>query len=1022
MLYKKNSAPILSEETFKNPSAEYRCTPFWALNCKLDAEMMARQIDCFKAMGFGGAHMHVRTGLATEYLGKDFMDAIEACCDKFESLDMLGWLYDEDRYSSGYAGGKVTCDPRFRRRELHFYPENKYWNTPKEEAIAKAEPYLIACYDIILNEDGTLKSFDIIDPERDAKGSKWFAYSEPDWPRSWHNGYTYVDVMNREATEKFIETTYDLYYEKLGDRFDKSVPAIFTDEPQIMHKYMQNALRNAFELQFQRFGWSRFFEEEYFARYGENIVPLLPMLIWYCPNREDAPFKYKYYDLCGSLMQKNFCKVLGDWCVSHNIAFTGHMLDEPRLLYQMYACSECMRHYGDFGIPGIDMLSNNYQYTTAKQCQSVVHQQGKEGMMSELYGVTNWDFDFMGHKSQGDWQAALGVTVRVPHLAWLSMAGESKRDYPATISYQSPWYREYPFIENHFARLNTALTRGKAIVNIGVIHPVESMWITMGPTAQYGEKVEALEKDFENITEWLIKNHLDFDFICESTLPEMIKDDKKAVGQSRYEAIIIPKCHTLRRTTVKFLQDFANAGGKLIFTDSCPEFIDGAASDAANALYKASTKAQSCSEELADELDFAREIAISTDWNQGERFIYTYRQDTDCRWLFVARRYQANKAETDAQEIKIKIKGSFKPTEYNTVTGEICPIGYLAADGFTTISKKIYSYDSLLIKLEEADEGSLDILGEAEFCGKAAENLCWDYALSEGNVFLLDQGEYALDGGEWQPKEEMLRLDNKLRDKLGYPHRNGDLAQPYTIKIFTEGHTAQLRFCFESEIDSEGAVLAIEGASRCSFSLNGEAFANKVIGYFADESIESVALPTIKKGKNILEVSFPYREDTDIEWAYILGNFGVEIRDAIPTMVAAPEKLEFRDLTKQKMPFYGANVTYTAEISLEKESEIRVAVPQFIGAAITLDIDGERIGNLSLPPFRSDAALSAGKHKISITLFGNRFNSFGQLHCTDLSGWLGPEKWRTEGEQWTYDYCLKPVGILSEPIVTIKEK
>ena len=57
--------------------------------------------------------------------------------------------------------------------------------------------------------------------------------------------------------------------------------------------------------------------------------------------------------------------------------------------------------------------------------------------MSELYGVTSWSFDFRRHKLQGDWQAALGITLRVPHLSWVSMKGEAKRDYPASINYQS---------------------------------------------------------------------------------------------------------------------------------------------------------------------------------------------------------------------------------------------------------------------------------------------------------------------------------------------------------------------------------------------------------------------------------------------------------------------------------------------------------------------------------------------------------------------------------------------------------
>ena len=121
-------------------------------------------------------------------------------------------------------------------------------------------------------------------------------------------------------------------------------------------------------------------------------------------------------------------------------------------------------------------------------------------MLSELYGVTDWDFDFRGHKLNGDWQAALGVTVRVPHLSWVSMAGEAKRDYPASINYQSPWYKKYSCVEDHFARVNTAMTRGVPIVKVGVIHPVESFWLHWGPNDKSGLFREELDKNFQELT------------------------------------------------------------------------------------------------------------------------------------------------------------------------------------------------------------------------------------------------------------------------------------------------------------------------------------------------------------------------------------------------------------------------------------------------------------------------------------------------------------------------------------------
>jgi hypothetical protein len=61
------------------------------------------------------------------------------------------------------------------------------------------------------------------------------------------------------------------------------------------------------------------------------------------------------------------------------------------------------------------------------------------------------------------------------------MKGSAKRDYPASINYQVPWYKEYGYVEDHFARLNTVQKSGKPKVRVGVIHPIESHWLIYGP-------------------------------------------------------------------------------------------------------------------------------------------------------------------------------------------------------------------------------------------------------------------------------------------------------------------------------------------------------------------------------------------------------------------------------------------------------------------------------------------------------------------------------------------------------------
>ncbi len=92
LTYPKADAPF-SPELFRKPTAEYRGCPLWAWNAKLDKDAMIRQIGYLKEMGFGGFHMHVRTGLDTEYMGEEFMDIVKTCVEVAEEKGMMACLH-----------------------------------------------------------------------------------------------------------------------------------------------------------------------------------------------------------------------------------------------------------------------------------------------------------------------------------------------------------------------------------------------------------------------------------------------------------------------------------------------------------------------------------------------------------------------------------------------------------------------------------------------------------------------------------------------------------------------------------------------------------------------------------------------------------------------------------------------------------------------------------------------------------------------------------------------------------------
>ena len=1026
MLYPRNTDPTLSDALFQNPGCEYRGAPFWAWNCALEKDELLRQLEVLKQMGLGGAHMHVRTGMATPYLSDEHMDLVKACVEKCRRENMLAWLYDEDRWPSGAAGGLVTRDGQYRARHLLFTTKpytpcgGAGENVEMSGRTGRSENgALLACYDVQLDESGCLSSANRIGESDEAAGRKWYAYVETDLPNPWYNNQTYANTLDKATIQRFIEVTYERYLKAVGGDFGGVVPAIFTDEPQFSRK---STLGFAREEKDVILPWSDDVPETFRAAYGEEILDHLPELLWELPDERRSLIRYHYHDHIAERFAEAFADQCGKWCGEHNLMLTGHMMEEPTLESQTAALGEAMRSYRSFQLPGIDMLCARFEFTTAKQAQSAARQFGRPGVLSELYGVTGWDFDFRGHKLHGDWQAALGVTVRVQHLSWVSMKGEAKRDYPASISYQSPWWKDYSYVEDHFARVNAALTRGKPLVRVGVIHPVESYWLHWGPADQTHGVRQQMDDQFQNLTRWLLMGGIDFDFISESLLPEQCAAGSAPlqVGEMAYDAILVPGCETLRSTTLERLEAFREAGGLLIFLGDAPALENAVPSGRGRALWASSRRVGFSQEAILESLKDVRMLDIrNADGSRTDNLLHQLRRDGDGLWLFVAHGVEPhNKDIPRRQDIRITLNGAYSAKVYDTQTGTIHAARFEVQNGKTVLYASLYDYDSLLLRLDEG-------CGAALPCAEAAPAKTRalrvpdrvDYALDEPNAYLLDVAEFALDDGEYHPAEELLRADNIMRAELGWPNRQGAVAQPWTVTEEKAAHVARLRFTVLCAKAVSGAKLALEDAELARVSLNGRAVESKVDGWFVDKSIGMLALPTLAAGTNELVIELPFGRRTNVEWCYLLGDFGVTLAGSHREIVERPLKLGFGDITRQQLPHYTGNIAY--EIPIETSGgRVRVTAPHYTGAAIRVSLDGEERGYIVYPPYAMELEAAAGAHKLTLTVLGNRQNAFGPLHRADnTNSWVGPDAWRTTGASWTDSYWVSPLGLRTAPTI-----
>jgi len=954
MIYTRNKSDELEQNLLQNPTSEYRAAPFWAWNCKLDKGELLWQIERLKEMGFGGFYMHSRDGMSTTYLSDDFMNLVVACCDRAETTGMLAYLYDEDRWPSGFAGGYVTKDRRYAQKELMF-TVNKLDNTvPYDEFVKTGKPYFATVFDVELNKNGELIKYRRIDEDASAVGTKWYVYVYATKPSARFNNKSYVDTLSKPSIDKFIEITHERYKAVLGGRFGKTVNAIFTDEPMFKAKDTLNCAADKSNITMP---WTTELGEGFKSEYGFDLVDRLPELLWELPNGEVSVARYYYHAYVSKLFAKNYADNCGKWCEKNSIALTGHVMGEATLYSQTNAVGEAMRLYKHFGLPGIDMLCNGHEYTTAKQAQSVVHQLGKEGMTSEVDGVTNWDFDFRGHKLHGDWQAALGVTHRVPHLAWVSMKGAAKRDYPPSINYQSSWYTEYKMIEEHYARLNTALTRGKPVVKVGVIHPIESYWLHYGPKENTSAVRNMMDKQFQDIAEWLLSGQIDFDYISEGLLLEEKIEigNSLTVGEMKYDVILVAGCETLRSTTFEILSRFRSAGGRLVFAGAAPKYINALKSELPEELYVKCDRIGIFENEIINAFENERVVDIREENGvRTNKLVYQLREDKNCKWLFIAHM----KTEDESQNCilphnrKIIVKGEYTPLVYDTLTGDIRKAEYEIVDGMTMIYYTFYMHDSLLLRLGKAEKSSFFFEKDKKEIIKI--DFIFDkvrYQRSEPNVLLLDIGKYRIDNEPFEGPDEMRKVQHICKERLSLADNE---AQPWVSSEEPPKHTVTLSYKFYSEYEALNTLLATEEHNG-EINLNGVRVDNKVLGYFTDKSIKTILLPQLKKGENIIELTFPIGNRTTIENVFILGEFNVRCEGITKTIIPADDRIGFGNIVPQGMPFYGANITYEAELDSPGNCDLRICIGDYIGACIRVKLDDDDMGVVAFSPYEVTA-------------------------------------------------------------------
>ncbi len=1020
-----------------SPGAEYRGAPFWAWNAKLSEDELRRQIRFMKAMGMGGFFMHSRTGLNTAYLGREWFSCIRACLDEAQRNGMNPWLYDEDRYPSGACGGEVTKNRDFRQRSV----DVKVYATPADVKQPEGDDLPLALFTAEVVDERHVRNV----RRESAIPTVWndgrsllvfFRHVEGD--NSWYNGQAYLDTMNPEAVKCFIEKTHDVYYREIGSDFGTLVPGIFSDEP----NYMEN-------LSEQGTAWTDALPAIFLEKYGYDILDHLPELFYYVDGREFSRARLDYRNLCASLFCNAFARQIGEWCGNHNMQMTGHVLWEDDVLLQTSSSGADMRFYQYMQMPGIDVLTEHWtNFVAAKQCTSVAHQFGRKWRLSETYGCTGWDFPFAGHKALCDWQYALGINFRCQHLAWYSMEGEAKRDYPASISYQSPWHGMYPMVEDYFARLGAALSEGEEQRRLLVVHPIESTfaWMPIVRSFPLPEWTKEESEYLVRLTNQIIGSSIDFDFGDEELMDSFgsVEGGSLKLKSACYSAVLIPRMRTIRRSTLRLLKEFAAAGGLVGYYGRPPQYVDGMETEEAATAYQSFRALEPT--QFSEVFSPAARLVSFTDreGNEIEPLMHIMRGADDHLTIFACNfgtpfqddqwsypMVLERKLAFPYVKVRVKARPGLKAYELDLLNGGFVSVPSSYEDGHYVLETSFAQLGSRLFILsaEEISEAAPPPSGGCHDKSRRPLDGQWDAMPDDFNVLVLDKARYGVNGGPESAPLHFLQIDDEIRkDHLNVATRGWLMVQPWlSLERRPEKEVdLVLKYDFNCRaVPAADCYLALERPEYYDIMINGTPLGKADCGFWVDVCLRRLAVPKsmLKEGDNSITLSCKYHELLPgLESLFLLGNFGVMADGR--TLVATKERLETGDWTVQGYCNYAGNMLYRKSFIHREEvsSRFYLEFPSWAGVALEIRLNGGQARRLPWPPYRLDvtADLKDGVNVLEVKVVGHRRNAFGPFYLkTKTPDWVGPIELKTFD---TEERQLVPCGLLEAPFLCEQNK
>jgi hypothetical protein len=453
-----------------------------------------------------------------------------------QKLGMVVWLYDEEGYPSGAAGGLVLKeDPEFEATELAF-------------DAARDDPFIIRP-----------------------------AYEHTHASNNYYAARRYVNLLDDRAIRSFIAHTHDVYWQRLKPYFGTTIQATFTDEPSLIAVCLgqiPEPVRKKVPVvdpidpsvrPLPAVPWGYDLPKQYRKRYGEDLMAQRRSL-FAGESAEDRKVRRQFWGLVADLVAERYFAAIQKWCSRHGIASSGHCLWEEALMHHPALEGNGLKALGFMDIPGLDVLSSDPEavihggWMTAALPASAALLNGRRRVMTE---VSDFSQKMSGQGPVGlaemqataAWQAAWGVT---DFTLYYSLADRSAEQYRAYC--------------NYVGRLNAILKPARLAPQVLLYYPVYDLWAEYLPVAEplrlesQSPRAQRIVRSFMQLGQMLQRSQIPFALIDHEYLAKARAQSEGtlAIKNQRLKALIVPEGVELPPEAARVVERFRKKGGMVI--------------------------------------------------------------------------------------------------------------------------------------------------------------------------------------------------------------------------------------------------------------------------------------------------------------------------------------------------------------------------------------------------------------------------------------------------------------------------